>query len=153
MDLTIYTLEEGVVYVVTKPFQDFYNNSFITGEKLTYASRNFSPYQGGHTIFFKEKPLYLHEEANIDIIDAFNQHFQVHDASKRVAKPAPPPAKKKNKGLAELGNLVICLVFVAIGAWIVFFSGEQNKIIIIAGLFGMILFGLGAVVSIRAMLK
>jgi hypothetical protein len=80
MDLTIYTLEESVVYVVTKPFQDYYNNSFTTGEKLTYASRNFSPYHGGHTIVFKEKSLYLHEEINSDIIDAFSEYFQIQDA-------------------------------------------------------------------------
>ncbi|MBK9927445.1 MAG: DUF3601 domain-containing protein [Anaerolineales bacterium] len=153
MDLTIYTLEEGVVYIVTKPFQDYYNNSFNVGEKFTYASRNFSPYQGGHTIVFKERSLYLHEEANVNIIDAFHEYFQIHDASKRVAKPTPSPAKKKNRILEELGNLAICLLFVAAGVWIVFFSNEQNKIVVIVGWFGMVFFGLGALLSIRAMLK
>ena len=73
--LTIYTLEKGATYVVNRAFTDFYGNAFSPGEALTYAERHFLPYHGGHTIVFKERSIYLQEEANADIIDSFAEYL------------------------------------------------------------------------------
>ena len=153
MGLSIHTLEKGVVYVVTTPFTDYYSNEFTKGEQLTFVQRNFSPYQGGYTVVFKEKTLYLQEDVNRDIIDSFDDHLQIHDATGRVSTPAPPPAKKKNKRLQAFGNFLLCLLFAAGGAWIIFFSGEQRIKFIIGGWLGMVLFGIGALVFLGAMFK
>ena len=71
----IYTLEKGATYVVAKTFTDFYGNVFSPGEILTYAERHFLPYDGGHTIVFKERNIYLQEEENREIIDSFAQYL------------------------------------------------------------------------------
>jgi len=59
----IYSLNSGATYVVKKQFSDYYGNAFEAGEKLTYLEKHFLPYHGGHTIVFKERNLYLQEEA------------------------------------------------------------------------------------------
>jgi len=151
--LTLYTLKEGVVYLVTRSFKDYYGNEFSEGDKLTFTGRNFLPYDGGHTINFKEKALYLQEEANLDIIDAFDEYFQEFDISGRIEKPKPPAPKKKNERLEAFLYFWVYLIFVALGVWIVFFSNEQNTIIVIAGWFGIIFFGAGILMSIRTMFK
>ena len=71
----IYTLGKGATYVVAKTFTDFYGNLFSPGEILTYAERHFLPYDGGHTIVFKERNIYLQEEENRDIINSFAQYL------------------------------------------------------------------------------
>ena len=71
----IYTLEKGATYVVSKAFTDFYGNAFAPGQMLTYAERHFLPYHGGHTIVFKERSIYLQEEANQEIIDFFAEYL------------------------------------------------------------------------------
>ena len=71
----IYTLEKGASYVVKNTFTDFYGNVFSPGEVLTYVERHFLPYEGGHTIVFKERNIYLQEEANQDIIDGFADYL------------------------------------------------------------------------------
>lgn len=71
----IYTLEKDSAYIVCKGFTDFYGNVFAAGEILTYVERHFLPYHGGHTFVFKERNLYLQEEANKDIIDSFADYL------------------------------------------------------------------------------
>ena len=95
MTLTVYTLEEGVVYIVAKSFRDHYNNNFSAGEKLTYMGRNFSPYHDGHTIFFKERQLYLHAEMDQEIIEALGDYLQPFDEKGRVVKPPARPSRKR----------------------------------------------------------
>lgn len=73
--VTVYTLEKGAAYVVTRAFTDFYGNVFSPGEVPTYDERHFLPYHGGHTIVFKERSIYLQEEENQDIIDSFAQYL------------------------------------------------------------------------------
>ena len=67
----IYTLKKGATYLVNNMFTDFYGNVFSPGEMLTYVERHFLPYDGGHTIVFKEHNIYLQEEVNQEIIDRF----------------------------------------------------------------------------------
>ena len=71
----IYTLEKGATYVVNNMFTDFYGNVFLPGEMLTYVERHFLPYDGGHTIVFKERNIYLQEETNQEIIDRFADYL------------------------------------------------------------------------------
>lgn len=73
--LSIYTLEEGVVYTVTKPFTDYYQNHFPLDTKLTYVGRGFLPYDGGHTLFFKEQNIYLQEDDDAALIDSFHEYL------------------------------------------------------------------------------
>jgi hypothetical protein len=71
----IYTLEKDAPYIVNRGFTDFYGNVFAPGEILTYVERNFVPYHGGHTIVFRERNLYLQDEANQDIIETFAEYL------------------------------------------------------------------------------
>ncbi|HEX8749116.1 MAG TPA: hypothetical protein VF717_18210 [Pyrinomonadaceae bacterium] len=73
--IDIYSLEEGTTYVVRRGFRDFYGNVFTPGELLTYVERHFLPYDGGHTIVFKERSIYLQEEVNTEIIDSFADYL------------------------------------------------------------------------------
>jgi hypothetical protein len=73
--ISIYTLESGATYVVNRAFTDYYGNAFSVGEKLTYVERHFLPYEGGHTLVFRECRLYLQEEVNKNIIDAFAEYL------------------------------------------------------------------------------
>ena len=79
--VTIYTLEKGAAYVVTKTFTDFYGNVFSPGEVLTYDERHFVPYHGGHTIVFRERRLYLQEEENREFIDSFGDYLSRAESS------------------------------------------------------------------------
>jgi len=151
--LTLYTLEEGVVYEVLQSFKDYYGNEFSAGDKLTFTGRNFVPYHGGHTITFKEKTLYLQEDENRDVVDSFDEYFKVFDSSGRVGKPQPPAKQKKNERREAFRYFWVYLLFVALGVWIVFFSGEQNVVVVIAGWFGIVFFGLGVVTSLRTIFK
>ena len=71
----IYTLEKGATYVVSRRLTDFYGNVFAPGEVLTYVERHFLPYHGGHTVVFKERNMYLQEDENRDILDAFAEYL------------------------------------------------------------------------------
>jgi len=71
----LYTLEKDASYVVTRMFTDFYGNVFSLGEVLTYSERHFQPYDGGHTLVFKERNIYLQEEENRGIIDSFAEYL------------------------------------------------------------------------------
>lgn len=72
---TIYGLVPGAEYRVVQSFTDYYGNSFEKGEILRFKSRNFLPYEGGHTIFFEGRAMYLQEERNSDILDHFSDYL------------------------------------------------------------------------------
>ncbi len=73
--LDIYSLVEGTTYTIEKDFTDFYNQPVFRGEKLTFVERNFLPYDGGHTIVFIQRTLYLQEEMNKNILDNLNAYL------------------------------------------------------------------------------
>jgi hypothetical protein len=50
---------------------DYYSNRFTCGEIFTLVEVHFLPYRGGYTVVFREKKLYLQEDANADILHAF----------------------------------------------------------------------------------
>ncbi|MCB0118802.1 MAG: DUF3601 domain-containing protein [Anaerolineales bacterium] len=72
---TVYGLIPGAKYKVSIPFTDFYGNSFIQGEVLLFRDRHFLPYDGGHTVIFDRKTLYLQEDQNREILDNFSLYF------------------------------------------------------------------------------
>jgi hypothetical protein len=72
---TIYGLEEGNRYQVINSFTDFYGNEFEKGEELHFQTRHFLPYDGGHTIIFENRRLYLQEDNNKDILDNFSKYI------------------------------------------------------------------------------
>ncbi len=73
--IDVYSFEVGVTYTVAKDFIDFYGNKFSRGERLTYNERHFLPYDGGHTIVFKERNLYLQEQENKNVLDSLSDYF------------------------------------------------------------------------------
>jgi Domain of unknown function (DUF3601) len=77
--VTIYDLKPHGSYIVRKPFKDYYGNQFSAGERLTYVQKFFLPYDGGHTICFNERRLYLQEEVNAEILDALEDYLALAD--------------------------------------------------------------------------
>jgi len=72
---TVYGLKPGHQYQVIKSFKDFYGNSFERGEILRFRERHFLPYDGGHTVVFEERSLYLQEEKNQEILENFSEYI------------------------------------------------------------------------------
>jgi hypothetical protein len=72
---TVYGLIPGSQYQIKKSFTDYYGNAFERGELLRFKERHFLPYEGGHTILFVERPLYLQEEKNEEILDNFSDYI------------------------------------------------------------------------------
>jgi hypothetical protein len=59
-ELTVYTLQPGKCYEVKRAFQDYYD--------------------GGHTVMFAEKTMYLQEEVNRAILAEFSGYLGVCDS-------------------------------------------------------------------------
>ena len=65
----------GSQYQVIRSFTDYYGNSFEQREILRFKQRYFLPYEGGHTIVFEERSLYLQEEKNQEIVEHFSDYI------------------------------------------------------------------------------
>lgn len=72
---TVYGLIAGHQYRVLQSFTDYYGNTFEQGQLLHFKQRHFLPYEGGHTIVFHERSLYLQEEANREILEKFSEYI------------------------------------------------------------------------------
>ncbi|MFN8441935.1 MAG: DUF3601 domain-containing protein [Caldilineaceae bacterium] len=72
---SVYGLTPGHCYQVIQSFTDYYGNRFEQGEILRFKQRHFLPYDGGHTIVFEERSLYLQEETNQEILERFAEYF------------------------------------------------------------------------------
>jgi Domain of unknown function (DUF3601) len=72
---TVYSLVQRAEYRVLQSFTDYYANEFQCGELLRFKERHFLPYEGGHTIIFDERSLYLHEEQNRSILEHFSDYI------------------------------------------------------------------------------
>lgn len=66
--MDVYGLRPGQRFQVVRAFQDHYGNAFEAGEQLTFKSRDYLPYHGGHTVVFEEKTMYLQDEDNAAIL-------------------------------------------------------------------------------------
>jgi len=73
---TVYGLVPGAEYRVVQSFTDCYQNQFQKGELLRFKERHFLPYHGGHTIVFEERPLYLQENENAELIANFSDYIR-----------------------------------------------------------------------------
>ncbi len=73
---TIYDLVPGAVYQVQQEFTDHSGTLFQKGQQLCFKQRYFLPYHGGHTVVFVERPLYLQESENVEIIDNFSRYIR-----------------------------------------------------------------------------
>lgn len=69
-----YRLVSGECYTVAKSFMDHYGNHFAAGEKLIFVQRHFLPYDGGHTLVFREREMYLQEDEQAEIIENFSDY-------------------------------------------------------------------------------
>lgn len=86
--LSVYRLLAGSRYRVCQSFTDFYGGHFDEDTVLTFVSRGFVPYTGGHTIGFQEATVYLQEEVNAAVLDEFDLYFE----EIRPAQPLDPHA-------------------------------------------------------------
>ncbi len=75
--INFYRLVSGECYVIVKPFTDYYGNHFAAGEKLVFVQKHFLPYDGGHTLVFRERRMYLQEDEQGEIIENFNDYLAV----------------------------------------------------------------------------
>lgn len=109
---SVYALEPGVVYVVTKPFVDYHRGEFKVGELLTYRGHSFLPYHGGYTLFFREKAMYLQEDDHADILFGMAEYLAVHDASGRHVLPV---LRAKLAGESSLADFLLSFGMFAAG--------------------------------------
>ncbi len=72
--MTVYDLKDGRKYVILRAFTDYQGQNFESGTVLTFRSRHFLPYEGGHTVMFTEKWMYLQEELQAEILDNFGDY-------------------------------------------------------------------------------
>jgi len=72
---TVYGLVRGAEYRVVQSFTDYYSNHFQRGELLRFKERHFLPYDGGHTLIFEERSLYLQEYQNSAILESFSDYI------------------------------------------------------------------------------
>jgi uncharacterized protein DUF3601 len=72
---TVYGMMPGNEYRVMQSFTDYYGNSFQRNELLRFKERHFLPYEGGHTIIFDGRTLYLQEDRNREILENFSQYL------------------------------------------------------------------------------
>ena len=89
LDGTIYGLILGNEYRVIQSFTDYYGNSFERNELLRFKERHFLPYDGGHTIMFDGRTLYLQEERNSEILENFAKYF-VSTTNESSSQPQAP---------------------------------------------------------------
>jgi hypothetical protein len=112
---SIYRLEPGVVYRVVRPFADYHGSAFEPGRLLTFESRSFVPYHGGHTLFFREAAIALQEDDQAAILHDLGSYLAVHDASgRRPLKMQSPPMAAPRSNLWWLaGSLLAAAASVA----------------------------------------
>lgn len=107
----IWSLQPGVVYVVTKAFETSRGDRVAAGERLTFVGRNFVPYHGGHVLTFRERAIGFQEEDDAALIAALGDLLSVHDTTGRVKPPL--------FNWRELLGVGYCLPFIAAGGWMV----------------------------------
>ena len=73
--IDFYHLPKDIVFVVVKDFTDFYGNDFAASERLIFVEKHFLPYEGGHTLVFRERKMYLQETEQREIIENFSDYL------------------------------------------------------------------------------
>lgn len=57
--VNIRSLTTGAAIRILQNFRDCAGGEFTEGQILHFTHRDFLPYHGGHTVFFKEATMYL----------------------------------------------------------------------------------------------
>ncbi len=70
---SVFDLQPGVRYRVLRQIRDYYDNLFGVGETLTYVERFYLPYDGGHTLVFAERRMYLQQTEHAKILSALGE--------------------------------------------------------------------------------
>jgi Domain of unknown function (DUF3601) len=71
----VYGLIPGAKYRVIRPITDCYGASFEAGEELTFVSRDYLPYHGGHTLVFRPRTMYLQDDENAGVLHALDTYL------------------------------------------------------------------------------
>jgi hypothetical protein len=100
--LTLHGLRIGRTYRVRRAFDDHEHNHFEAGELLTFRDQSFVPYHGGYTLGFVERPMFLQETENRDVIDAFGEHLEPVSDDRRPAPVDPEDHTTVNAVVAGL---------------------------------------------------
>ena len=74
--MTVHDLEPGATYEVIAEIVDHTGQRIGPGRRLTFRSRAFLPYHGGHTIVFDEVTLYLHEEEHAALLGRLEDYLR-----------------------------------------------------------------------------
>lgn len=69
---SVLDLQPGMTYTVLQEIRDYYDNIFQVGEKLTFTARHYLPYDGGHTLVFGERRMYLQKDQHAAILSALS---------------------------------------------------------------------------------
>ena len=125
--LNIHSLEEGVVYAVARPFTDYHQNNFAPGDKLTYVGRAYLPYDGGHTLFFKEQNVYLHENEDAALIDSFHEYLTAFDVTGRGAPAPRPPVLKSRARRKGFYYVMAFFALAGVALLMIFFGPSRPK--------------------------
>lgn len=76
---SVLDLQPGSTYTVLREICDYYGNVFQVGEKLTFTARHYLPYDGGHTLVFADRGMYLQQNEHAAILSALGD-FLAPDA-------------------------------------------------------------------------
>lgn len=68
--------QPGMTYQVLREIRDYYDNVFGVGERLTFAERFYLPHDGGHTLVFAERRMYLQKDQHANILGALGEFLE-----------------------------------------------------------------------------
>lgn len=74
--LSIHRLQPGKSYRVLRPFTDYQGTTFEAGSVMTFQGQNFLPYEGGYTLSFQPRSIYLQEESQAEILENADAYFE-----------------------------------------------------------------------------
>jgi hypothetical protein len=100
--LTLHGLRIGRTYRMRRAVDDFYANHFAPDELLTFRELHVSPPDGGYTLVFAERGMFLQEERNRDVIDAFAEYLEPVRDDRRPAPVDPADHATVNAAIAAL---------------------------------------------------
>ncbi len=63
-----------------REIRDYYDNFFSVGETLTYVERFYLPYDGGHTLVFAERRMFLQQDEHADILQSLGDFLAADGA-------------------------------------------------------------------------
>lgn len=79
--MTVHDLVPGVTYEVVADIVDYGGQRIARGRCLTFRSRAFVPYHGGHTLTFDEVTLQLQEDEHAALLGRLEDHLRRRDPS------------------------------------------------------------------------